>query len=191
MEVLYQHKERLLEGIKHSNKDVLRTIYKDYFPSISKYISENSGSQEDAKKVFQEAILIIHRKLLNSTLDLTGSLKNYLQQTCKLLWLQKLEKSGNDVSQLSSDLKSGVDFIDDILDLQLENERYRIYWDHFNQLEEDSRKLLRLFYDQVPIKQITEIMGFSSEDEAIRKKLQCKEALVRRIKNDSKIRNTI
>ncbi len=191
MEALYQHKERLLEGIKHSNKDMLRAIYKDYFPSIHKFIKDTNGNLEDAKDVFQEAILIIHRKLVRNSLELTGSLKNYIHQVCRLLWLKQLEQRGQDVGELSKDFKPGIDFIDDILDLQVENERYRTYWDHFNHLGPDCRKLLRLFYDRVPIKQITEIMNFDSEDEALKKKMQCKEALVRRIKNDTKIRNTI
>ena len=184
MKVIHQHKEYILEGIKENNTGVLKLVYKDYFPGIKRFIENNSGNTEDARDIFQEAILIVYRKLKMNELILTGSFKNYLYSVCKLLWLKQLEKRKKSKTSNGSNFNPGLDFIDDVTDLKEQNDRYRLYWQHFEGLGDDCQKVLRLFLDKVPLKQIADIMGYSSEQYAKKKKFQCKEALVRRIKND-------
>ena len=48
--------------LKKGNNRVLAELYK-VFPMIKKYVLKNGGDQEDAKDLFQNAVLIFYRNL--------------------------------------------------------------------------------------------------------------------------------
>ena len=64
------------------------------------------------------------------------------------------------------------------------NERYRLYQKHFTNLGKDCQKILQLYFDKVPLKNIAQIMGFKSEKYAKKRKFKCKEYLIKSIKQD-------
>lgn len=76
----------------------------------------------------------------------------------------------------------GYDY--NIVEVAEKNERYRLYQKHFQLLGSDCQKLLQLFFDKVPLKQIAQIMGYKSEKYAKKRKYRCKEYLVTSIKQD-------
>jgi DNA-directed RNA polymerase specialized sigma24 family protein len=49
---------------------VLRAIYQNFAGQISNYILQKNGSPEDAKDVFQDAIMIILEKVQSRSLPL-------------------------------------------------------------------------------------------------------------------------
>jgi len=55
--------DEIIDGIKTRDSCVLQFIYKNYYPSIRNFVLNNSGSEEDAKDIFQESIIIIYRKV--------------------------------------------------------------------------------------------------------------------------------
>ena len=65
-----------------------------------------------------------------------------------------------------------------------ENEKYRLFQKHFLKLSEDCKKILKLFMNKVPLREIAEIMGFKTEKYAKTRKFMCKEKLKNAIFND-------
>ncbi len=55
---------------------------------------------------------------------------------------------------------------------------------HLTKINSDCRKLILLFYNNVPLKEISQIFGFSGENYAKKRKFSCKEKLIELIKND-------
>jgi RNA polymerase sigma factor (sigma-70 family) len=176
----------LLEGIKSRNDEILRYIYSDYFPPIEKFIYNNHGTSQDARDVFHDAILIIYQKLKEDELNINCSLKNYIFGICKLIWLKELKAAGSkktfrmDLENTFSDQE-----IEDIED----REKKALFQYHFKQLSEDCQKMLRLFYDGASMEEISEIMGYRSEGYTRRKKFDCKERLMKMIKDDPRYNN--
>jgi hypothetical protein len=74
---------------------------------------------------------------------------------------------------------------------EVENERYRLFQQHFLRLSEDCKKVLRLFMNKVPLKEIAEIMGFKTEKYAKTRKFMCKEKLKNAIINDPNFKKFI
>ena len=83
-------------GIKERDSVVLDFIYEKYFYQISAFIKKNSGSDEDAQDVYQDAILVIYQKLAKENLIIDSSFNTYLYSVCRLIWLKKLEKRKNE-----------------------------------------------------------------------------------------------
>lgn len=74
-------------------------IYQQHFPSIKRYILNNSGTEADAEDIFQDAMVVILEKYMLDDFKLTATLKTYIYAVSKNLWLKKLRtKKGNEIN---------------------------------------------------------------------------------------------
>ena len=175
--------EAILEGLKTSDSNVLEYVYKKYFPIVRFFVIKNSGTDEDAKDVFQEAIILVYKRLKDGTLDLTCAFKTYLYSVCRILWLRQLEKR-KIRKEVVTDSQVFVSLDDDVEEQSAEQEQFRIYQKHFQILPKDCQEILQLFLKKVPLKEIAQKMNIKSDKYLKKKKFICKEALIKRIKND-------
>ena len=180
--------EKILDGIRDKNNDILTFVYKEYYPFIKKYILNNSGNKQDAEDIFQETIVMIYRKVEEGQLSLDCSLKTYLYSVCRLLWLKELETRKNirnNNPEINNIVDPEVKFLLEDGDL----EKKKFIQEHLMHLKENCRQILTLFYAGVPIDEITEILGMSSTANTRQKKNRCKEKLIESLKKDPRFRN--
>ena len=175
----------LLNGIRRNDTIVLQYIYRNFYSKINFFIKKNSGDDDDANDVFQEAIIIIFRKLKANELVLDCTFETYLYSVCRFLWLKQFEKRKVEKEKIKDNHEYHDDIYDDGLERVVDlNERYRLYQKHFTNLGKDCQKVLQLYFDKVPLKNIAQIMGFKSEKYAKKRKFKCKEYLIKSIKQD-------
>jgi RNA polymerase sigma factor (sigma-70 family) len=177
--------EAIIDGLKKRDSGSIRYVYKEYYPTIKFLITTNSGTETDAEDVFQDALVVLFKKIAREDLILTSSFKTFLYSICRNLWLQRLDRRvfSNDFLEME-DLRELQD------DLYLEqpeeeNEKYRLFQQHFLKLSEDCQKILQLFLGKTSLKEIAEIMGFKTEKYAKTRKFMCKEKLKNSIINDT------
>ena len=60
---MYQKEEEFIQAIKTGDSSGLRQIYEMFLPRIQNLVTSNGGSKDDAKDVFQSAILTIYEKV--------------------------------------------------------------------------------------------------------------------------------
>ena len=185
--------EQILKGILRHDNLILQYIYKQYYYNINYFIRKNQGSEDDASDIFQEAIIIIYRKIKENDLIFEkSSFKSYLFSVCRFLWLKQLEKRRVEKEKLNDTLPYQDDLYDDNLNELVEkNERYGLYQKHFSTLSTDCQKLLQLFFEKVPLKEIAKVMGYKSEKYAKKRKYKCKELLINRIKQDAEFKKIL
>lgn len=175
----------LLNGILRNDTIVLQYIYKNFYSKINFFIKKNNGDDDDANDIFQEAIIIIYRKLKANELVLDCTFDTYLYSVCRFLWLKQLDKRKLEKEKIKDNHEYNEDIYDDNLEKVADlNERYRLYQKHFTNLGKDCQKILQLYFDKVPLKSIAQIMGFKSEKYAKKRKFKCKEYLIKSIKQD-------
>jgi RNA polymerase sigma factor (sigma-70 family) len=173
-----------LEILRTGDIAGIKALYAKFQPGIVKWVVNNRGDEEEAKDVFQEAVLVVYKKLNNEGLELhTATFSTYLFAISKKIWLKKLEKQGK--SMVTFD--APPELIDDSdWDAVLqEEERYRLFRKKFNSLTDNCRQLLSLFFAKTPMKEIIAIMGFGSVEYAKKRKFQCKEHLVALVRSDA------
>lgn len=160
----------------------MEAIYRDYFPRISTFIRQNSGSDSAAQDVFQDALVVLYKKVKSPDFKLTSSLYTFLYAICRNLWLKKLRKSGNEGVTLEGD----VEYIDEnVEEEELTREaQYQLYRKKFRELGEGCRKLLQLSMAGKRMREIVAQLGMSSEQYARKRKFQCKQQLIRLIRQD-------
>lgn len=185
--------EQILKGILRHDNIILQYIYKQYYYKVNYYVKKNQGSEDDASDVFQEAIIIIYRKLKENDLIFEkSSFQGYLFSVCRFLWLKQLEKRRIEREKLNESLPYHEDLYDDsLVELVKKNEKYGLYQKHFKTLSSDCQKLLQMFFEKVSLKDIAKIMGYKSESYAKTRKYKCKELLISRIKQDSEFKKIL
>ncbi|HOX76675.1 MAG TPA: sigma-70 family RNA polymerase sigma factor [Bacteroidales bacterium] len=176
--------DAIIDGLKKRDNGIIRYIYKEYYPTIKFLITTNSGTDTDAEDVFQDALVVLYRKIAKENLLLTSSFKTFLYSICRNLWLQRLDRR-----VFSSEFME----VEDLGEMQEslhpehpeeEQEKYRLFQQHFLQLSPDCQKVLKLFMGKTSLKEIADIMGFKTEKYAKTRKFMCKEKLKEMIIND-------
>jgi RNA polymerase sigma factor (sigma-70 family) len=157
------------EIISHLRNDqyslAVKGVYK-YFSEARKYILNNSGTTADAQDIFQDALVILYRKVREDQWVLSSSLKAYLMGVVRNCWYNEL-RYRNKTSTTTLDT--------DIADIpKTDEENYLLAKLSFNQLGEKCKQLLMMFYHQQQnFKVIAETLGFSDEKIAKNQKYRC------------------
>ncbi len=185
--------EQILKGILRHDNLILQYIYKQYYYKINYFIKKNQGSEDDASDVFQEAIIVIYRKLKENDLIFEkSSFAGYLFSVCRFLWLKQLEKRRIEKEKLIDSLPFQEDLYDEnLVEVIEKNERYGLYQKHFATLSTDCQKLMQMFFEKVPLREIAKVMGYKSEKYAKTRKYKCKEILIKRIKQDTEFKKIL
>lgn len=176
----------IIDGLKHHDSKIIKYLYKEYYPTIKFLIMTNSGKEEQAEDIFQEALLIIYRKIVRENLILTGSFKTFLYSVSRNLWLQQLDRNFFDFNSLELET---LEFNDSeecasLMELESKIEKYTIFQSHFLNLSADCQKILKLYLSNYSIEEITKQMGFDSEIYTKRRLYNCKAKLIKKVHQD-------
>lgn len=171
---------KYLEGIKNSDKAVLDEIYKKDFPFLKKFVLNNNGDENDAKDVFQDALISVFRRLQKEDFEIRTTFGSYIFSVGKFIWFKKLKKKPNTSS--IEDFQIGEE--SKIAEVSIEEQKHLLFEKIFKKLGEDCRKVLGFRFEKINFKKIAELMEYTSEEYARRKKYLCTKELVKRIKED-------
>lgn len=175
MNFLFSSEDDIVRAIKMSENAVFKWIYKKYFPMIQQLILMNSGTEDDAKDIFQIGIILLHEKIKDDAYNKKSSLKTFFYSICRNQWLKKLQQSKftdriNDTHEYSELAVSDAND-DDFIQL---SEMQDVLLKQFDKLDQNCQKILKLFYyDHVPMSVIAERIGYTNADNAKTQKYRC------------------
>ena len=173
---------KYIEGLINNDHKVLRAIYKNFAGRISTYILKNGGSPQEAKDVFQDALMIILEKIQSPDFELSSSFYTYLFGVNKLVWYNmSRKKSRKDVTIPDYDtLKDSQNIEQELLNREMDN----IYRESFSKLGLICQQLLKLFFDKKNMTEIAAILDLKNEHTARTRKYRCREKLKRLMEAD-------
>jgi len=137
----------LLQGLARNDKKAVETIYKDNYTSIQSLIINNNGTADDAKDIFQEAMIVLYEKARSGSFELNCLIKTYLYSVSRRLWLKRLQQS----SRYSGDIghaEAIVPVEDDIEEHARRDSEFDMMDKAISSLGEPCRSLLEAFYLQ-------------------------------------------
>lgn len=165
--------ETLISGLRHDDEAALAYLYKKHYPMVAHFIQSNSGSEDEAKDIFQESILVLYEKLKESTFELTCQIKTYLYSVARRLWLKKLAEKNRFAGVLDSESFVSFDDDDDGGPEEIETQ-FVLLEETLNKIGEPCRTLLEDFYLRAQSMQsITEKFGYTNPDNAKNQKYKC------------------
>ncbi len=178
----------LLKGILEADPVQLKKLYSAYLPGIIGFIKNNNGTEEEARDVFQDAVMVIYKKVQAGDLKLNVSLQSFLFAICRNMWLSQLRSKKRIVAYSPGDNTDDIDM--DTLQKMEIAQRERLFYKHFNSLGEKCKEILRLFFSKTPLKEIA-VQFKTSESYIKKRKFKCKEQLVESIKKDDQFKEMI
>ncbi|SRR5690554_1712257 len=161
----YDTESDFLRKFVGKDQRCLERIYMDNYENVQQYILNNSGKSEDAKDIFQEAIVAAWLNVKEGKFEVQSgkSLGGYIFQIAKFKWLDKLKsKEYRATIRLSGENHSLPDPQEDYgeeveLKMKYMNELY-------NQLDEKCKSILsRFYYENKSLAEIGEELKYSSE----------------------------
>ncbi len=164
-------RERIAAGDEAALGDLYRTNRKPVFS----YILRNSGSEEDADDMLQEAVIVVWERVRSGTFEPQAKLGTFLYATVRNLWLRRLQRARRETVEPADDIPA-----DDPSPLSglMEREEARTIAEALDRLGEPCRRLLLLYYwEERSMEEIATALGFANAATAKARKYQCKKSL--------------
>ena len=167
------NEQALLKGLANNDSKSVDTLYKSHFPMVQHFVINNNGSFDDAKDVFQEAMITLYEKVQTDSFTLTCQIKTYLFSICKHLWLKRLQQMGRYNAPLSSEEES-VSVEVDMEDFNKKDAAFAIMDRALNSLGEPCKSLLEGYYlNKKGMQELAADFGYTNADNAKNQKYKC------------------
>lgn len=173
---LFETDDAIIAGIRRDDERALAYLYKLHYPMISHFILSNSGSDDEAKDIYQEGVIVFYEKIRDNSFQLTCQIKTYLYSVCRRLWLKRIAEKGKYATSMD-DVESYLVLEEDLQ--QEENERqFDMMSDAMGQIGEPCKSLLEDYYLHMQnMQDITEKFGYTNTDTAKNQKYKCLQRL--------------
>ncbi|MGX5819646.1 RNA polymerase sigma factor [Chitinophaga lutea] len=165
--------QELLQGLAANDDKSLETIYLENFPAISRMVLQHNGSEEDARDIFQEAMIVLYEKVQEGNFVLSSRLKTFLYAVCRRLWLKKLQ-SGAMNAPLHESLEESL-AAEDALEAQEERDRqFARMEEAMGKIGEPCKTILEDYYvRRKSMQDIAERFGYTNSENAKNQKYKC------------------
>ncbi|HKC35441.1 MAG TPA: sigma-70 family RNA polymerase sigma factor [Chitinophagaceae bacterium] len=167
------NEKALLEGLAASDKKAIESIYRDNFNMIQSLVINNNGSADDAKDVFQEAMIVLYEKARSGNFELNCQIKTYMYSVCRRLWLKRLQQL-NRFSPPVESLELTVPVEEEIEEHEKRNAEFEMMDKAIGSLGEPCKSLLEAYYLQKQNMQVIAVnFGYTNADNAKNQKYKC------------------
>lgn len=170
--------QKYIEGLRRNDAAVIREIYTRYSREALLWVQNNNGSPDDARDVFQEAVVALFEKAQQTTFTLTCPLGAMLYILYSRKWIDRLrQKKKESVVRMEEESRYKADIVPDMLELveQLESEnlRHKHLSTAFQALSELCQQLLKLLSEGIPPSETAVQLQMNSVDTLYRRKNAC------------------
>ena len=167
------NEQDLLEGLAKNDRKAIETIYRQHYNMVQSMILSNSGYPDDARDIFQEAMIVLYEKVRSGSFELNSQLKTYLYSVCRRLWLKRLSQLQR-VSPEVEGLEERIPVEEDLEKHEQRNRDFVIMEQAMNNLGEPCRSLLEAYYlDKKSMVEIAGDFGYTNADNAKNQKYKC------------------
>jgi RNA polymerase sigma factor (sigma-70 family) len=168
--------EALIAELRKKNEAALKQLYQENYVMILKLVVNNSGTEQEAKDVYQEAIIHFYERLSQQDFELTCKIKTYLYAVCRKLWLQRLAQRSKFLSIEEGDRVADVDSA--VSEMEAKERNFTVMSESLDKLGEPCRSILEDYYLKgMGMDQITEKFGYTNADNTKNQKYKCLQRL--------------
>jgi RNA polymerase sigma factor (sigma-70 family) len=172
------------------DKEVIPLLYKTVFPKVNSYIRKNSGSRQDADDIFQDAVLLFYRQVVDGSFNDKYTIFGYLYRVCINRYINKIKKDRRMVfvEELGDEPMESQDSEWDSSGIEMVIRHENILEKLFSGIGEKCVEVLTCtIYYNLMMEDIMIRMGFTSEGAVKMQLKRCKEKLMKEIENNPQI----
>lgn len=150
-------------------------LYRDLFPAVAAYVAKRGGTWEEAKDIFQDALIAYYEKSTQG-LQLRQGADAYIVGCAKFLWLKKYREN-------SRRAETGTGFAEEPAAETVSERRLLGFLETAGQ---KCMELLRaVYYDKLRMDEVATRFGFSGERSATVQKYKCLQKVRETVKEKS------
>ncbi len=167
------NEQGLLKRLGQNDNEAMEIVYKDNFPMVQSFILQNNGNYDDARDVFQEAMIVLYENAKKDSFVLTAQIKTYVYSVCRRIWLKRLQQLGRFTTPVES-LSETVPVEEEIAEQEQKNVDFALMEDAMHKLGEPCRGLIEAYYiHKKGMVEIASQFGYTNADNAKNQKYKC------------------
>lgn len=165
--------QALLQGLAGNDRQAVESIYSRHFATIQSLIINNNGSVDDARDIFQEAMIVLYEKSKSPEFELTCQIKTYLYAVSRRLWLKRLSQSNRFIPEING-IEELVPVEDELEEFEQQNQDFHMMEKALGSLGEPCKSLIEAFYiDKRNMNDIALEFGYTNAENAKNQKYKC------------------
>jgi RNA polymerase sigma factor (sigma-70 family) len=169
----YYKEAELLKRLAKNEKAAIESIYKDNYKLIQQLIINNNGSEDDARDIFQEALIVLYQNSKSESFELNCQIRTYLYSVSRRLWLKRLQSSRRFETPVDN-FEEVVHVEDDMAVHEKLDRQYGIMKSALGKIGEPCKSLLEAFYiHNKNMQDISSFFGYTNADNAKNQKYKC------------------
>lgn len=146
-------------GLAENSEAYIESLYKSCFHQVRGMILQNSGTVDDARDVFQEAVMVYYQKCREDNFKLTSNVCTYLFSIARNKWLKELSRSKK-VERNENAINMAVDKVSFDDDLIMQQQRLLSFY--LTKLCEKCQNIIQLYFEGMDGESIAKQLQFSS-----------------------------
>ena len=163
----------LLKGLALGDKKAVETIYKENYNMVQSLVINNNGSAQEAKDIFQEAMIVLLEKDRSGNFELNCQIKTYVYSVCRRIWLKKLQQYNRYSNEVES-MVATVPVEEDLEEYEKRDQEFVMMEKAIGSLGEPCKGLIEAFYIQKRnMHDIASQFGYTNADNAKNQKYKC------------------
>jgi RNA polymerase sigma factor (sigma-70 family) len=175
----------IIESLLSGNDDrVISSLYQDVFPSVKNYIVSNSGDEEEAYDLFQDAMVLLYNQVRKGEFSEKYKIRGFLYTVSRNLWINRTKRLNRNTSLESL---NNIEIVEDnVFDNIVSKEKRELVLKVFELLDEKCKEILKCsVFLKMTMEDIMLKMGFSSVNAAKTQNYRCKKMLSEKAMNDA------
>lgn len=167
--------DQYILSIKNNEREAINALYAEHYGMVFKFVLNNSGTEHDAKDIYQEAVIILIKNIRKDTFRQGSSIKTYLYAICRRLWLKELQSRSRKEQVKLNDHEPFVDLSNqDHEDIREYEQKFLLMEKCLREIGEPCNTIIEDFYiHKRSMQDIADKMGYSNAENAKNQKYKC------------------
>ncbi|MEM7375571.1 MAG: sigma-70 family RNA polymerase sigma factor [Bacteroidota bacterium] len=177
-----------IQGGGKACDQAIQYLYKKHLEKICKFVTGRNGSREEAKDVFQDAIVNLLVGIQEGKFEQKSSLGTYLYAISKNLWYRRFNRSlkqdNLESAGVSEEIEDGTPEI-----LLMEDHQREMLGDLLSHLKPKCKEVLTLWSQRFSMKEIASQLAYSNEQVVRNKKNHCLKELKEMVRKNPDVQS--
>jgi RNA polymerase sigma factor (sigma-70 family) len=175
--VAYYFDELIVEEIRKKNDIALKELYKTHYPMLVHLVCSNNGSEQEAKDIYQEAVISFYERVQQPAFTLTCKIKTYLYAVSRRLWLKKLAEKKRFNGSID-EVETFLGIEEEIKEVSERESRFKKMGIALEGLGEPCKSIIEDFYiADLSMEEISVKFNYTNADNAKNQKYKCLQRL--------------
>jgi RNA polymerase sigma factor (sigma-70 family) len=171
--IVSEKEDSILRDLASGDPATVEAIYRDNYPSVEGFIIRNNGTYDDARDVFQEAVIVLYEKALSGNFVLTSRLNTFLYAVCKRIWLKKLQQQQR-FHNTGGEISDVIFSEEELEQHERKNQEFATMESALKKVGEPCKSLLEAYYlEKKSMPEIADQFGYTNADNAKNQKYKC------------------